>query len=813
MSARIEHLILSGLFHRPEFVRRAMAYLKPHYFKDATERLLFQKIITFFGDYNTAPSKEAIEIELDGDHTLKDEQFRDAVQLLSSVHALKDPSDLQWLVDTVEGWAKDAAIEAAILASIKIIRGEDKKHTRGMIPQLLTESLAVSFNPSVGMELIDEDFGARWDLYHANMAERIPTNLKDLNEILNGGFAKKTLNIFMGQSNIGKAIPHGTIVPTPDGPRQFGDLKVGDRVFGSNGRPTFITAVYPQGSKHIFELHFSDGRIAPCCDQHLWAIHRSGLKSTVMSTLEVQKSLRLPTYAKQTFVPLCDPVEIGPKQSFFISPYILGCLLGDGHLRQEHVSISNPETEVIERINRELPDGHSLSRSANTITYYITSNRTRPHPFKQELDRLGLEETRSDTKFIPSDYLNSAISQRIDLLNGLLDTDGEVTKTGGTIVYTTTSDRLRDDVCALVWGLGGKVSVHTKQKWFTHKGVRKLGKPAHCISITFGSDSPIRSKLFHCERKRLRFASTNGKPSHLRITQVVKTDRIEECSCITVDADDHLFLTNDFIVTHNSLTMCSLSAGMIMEGRHVLYVSAEMGKPDITQRLEANLLDLTMKDLGDIDRSEYVRRMETLAKRLAGRFIVEQFPTGAATVTDIRNLMDELRIKKKFVPDMVVVDYINICRSARVAADNTYMLIKNIAEEFRGLAIERDVAVLSATQVRRDAFDAALLSMKDVPESKALVDTVDYLGGLTIPPEFRHENYIMMQTLKTRYGDSTQADTFAVEINRGKQRLSDLNTQPIIVQERELATPSKSKKEQNEMSVRRTRKLGSTGFG
>ena len=459
MSARIEHLILSGLFHRPEFIRRALAYLRPSFFKDATERRIFEKIQRFVDTYNVSPSKEAIEVEIDGDHTLKDEEFREAVQLVQSVHTIRDNSDLEWLINTTEGWAKDAAIETAILDSIRIIRGEDKKRPRGAIPQLLTEALAVSFKPSVGMALITDDYGARWDLYHESLSERILTDLHMLNTILNGGFAKKTLNVFMGQSNLGK-----------------------------------------------------------------------------------------------------------------------------------------------------------------------------------------------------------------------------------------------------------------------------------------------------------------------------------------------------------SLLMCSLSAGMIAMGRKVLYVSAEMGKPDITQRLEANLLDVSMSDIMFMDRDEYIQRMTAMSKRVSGQFIVEQFPTGACTVTDIRNLMDELRIKKNFEPDVVVIDYINICRSARIVTDNSYMLIKNIAEEFRGLAIERNVCVISATQVRRDAFDAAVLSMKDIPESKALVDTVDFLGGLTIPPEFRHENYIVIQTLKTRYGDSTKADTFAVQIDRAKQRLSDLDEQPMIVQERELAAPSKKAKPDG-LRLNRSRQL------
>lgn len=236
-----------------------------------------------------------------------------------------------------------------------------------------------------------------------------------------------------------------------------------------------------------------------------------------------------------------------------------------------------------------------------------------------------------------------------------------------------------------------------------------------------------------------------------------------------------------------TLTLCSLAASMALNGRKVCYVSGEVADDIVAQRIEANLLDIKMGMFKTFPKEEYVKRMNALDKAMTGRFVVKEFPTASASVIEIEALLDDLKLRMGFIPDVILIDYINIFRSARVVSDNSYVLVKNIAEEFRGLGVKRNAAILSATQVRRDALDTSLLSLKDVPESKALADTVDFLCGLTIPPQMKSEDMILAQVLKTRYGDSTKIPTFAFGIDRDHQRIYNLPEQPRLVQASEFS--------------------------
>jgi replicative DNA helicase len=229
-----------------------------------------------------------------------------------------------------------------------------------------------------------------------------------------------------------------------------------------------------------------------------------------------------------------------------------------------------------------------------------------------------------------------------------------------------------------------------------------------------------------------------------------------------------------------SMCMGSLAAGNLMDQKNVLYITLEMAQEKIAQRIEANLLDVSLYDFKNLTSVEYERKMAKVQETTKGRLIVQEYPPTGASVTHFRTLIDELKIKRNFVPDIIYIDYLNIAASSRVkmgGGANSYTYIKAIAEEIRGLAVEYEVPIVTATQTNREAFGASDYDMTSTSESMGLPMTVDMLIGIISTEELDEEGMIMMKQLKNRFGDPGMYRRFMVGVNKAKMRLYDAEQQ------------------------------------
>jgi archaellum biogenesis ATPase FlaH len=225
-----------------------------------------------------------------------------------------------------------------------------------------------------------------------------------------------------------------------------------------------------------------------------------------------------------------------------------------------------------------------------------------------------------------------------------------------------------------------------------------------------------------------------------------------------------------------SLFMCHMSSGAIKLGYNVLYISMEMAEEKLAERLDMNLLNMDVDDLHSVDKKTYMNKLKSITAKQHGEMIIRQFPTGGAHVGHFRALMKELQVKKKFKPDIVFVDYLNICASQKMKANsgaNSYSIVKSVAEEVRGLAIEFDVPIVSATQVNRNGFGNSDIELTDTSESMGLTHTVDFMFALISTEELEKQNQIMVKQLKNRYGDLNYYKKFVIGIDRSKMRLYD----------------------------------------
>jgi len=226
-----------------------------------------------------------------------------------------------------------------------------------------------------------------------------------------------------------------------------------------------------------------------------------------------------------------------------------------------------------------------------------------------------------------------------------------------------------------------------------------------------------------------------------------------------------------------SLFMCHVGASVLTQGKNVLYITMEMAEERIAERIDANLLNLTMDELKVIDKDIFDNRIEKIAKKTQGKLIVKEYPTAGAHAGHFRALLEELKLKREFIPDIIFIDYLNICASQRMkqgGSINSYTYIKSIAEELRGLAVEYNVPIVSATQTTRSGFSNSDPGLEDTSESFGLPATADFMFALVSNEELEQLNQIIVKQLKNRYNDPSFYKRFVIGIDRAKMRLYDV---------------------------------------
>jgi phosphate starvation-inducible PhoH-like protein len=363
----------------------------------------------------------------------------------------------------------------------------------------------------------------------------------------------------------GRAQPVFTNVLTPTGYRPIGDLVVGDLVIGSHGEPTPVIGVYPQGRKEIYRVSTQDGGTTLASADHLWAVwtrddKRRGKSYRVLETREMVGNLRAAHYHRYELPLLDHPVHFEPRD-VPMDPYALGLLLGDGCLTGRTTpSFASNDEQLVAALGDALPD--IFVRAKGGVDYVLSRRRqpgdviTLENPVTAAVRQLGLWGTRSETKFVPEQYLYNTPDVRLAVLQGLLDSDGgPVTQTDRTcrIQYTTNSPRLRDDVLFLVRSLGGLAYWRTRQAAGRPPGNAR-GRDVHHRHDSFILDIRLPAGLdpFRLERKAAKYRVTGGgRP--MRYIDRIDPAGTAECVCIQVAAADSLYVTEDFLLTHNTL--------------------------------------------------------------------------------------------------------------------------------------------------------------------------------------------------------------------------------------------------------------------
>lgn len=361
-----------------------------------------------------------------------------------------------------------------------------------------------------------------------------------------------------GGSRGGKAQPLDTKIITPDGYKLMGDISIGDLIIGCDGVPHTVTDIFPQGFKDVYEISFEDGTRTRCCKEHLWTVSTRcrrdhGRGYTVMELSEMLKK-PIRSHGGYNFrIPVCKAVQYDVEPQLKVDPYLLGLLIGDGSLtmcgtNKNRLYFTNTESDIIQKMTDEVAKtGAKVTYNmANGIQYEIVFAKS----LKDAICEYGLN-VKSGERFIPKDYLLATVSERRRLLMGLMDTDGTVEK-NGSYRYSTTSSILAENVSELCRSLGYRTRICVKER---------PGKSTEYV-ISISTDDIIVSSVKHLAKieKNNAVAIRRTDKTSMAITAIRKIGR-EECQCIMVDSDEHTYLCDDFIVTHNTAALkAALSA-------------------------------------------------------------------------------------------------------------------------------------------------------------------------------------------------------------------------------------------------------------
>jgi len=318
---------------------------------------------------------------------------------------------------------------------------------------------------------------------------------------------------------------------------------------------------------------------------------------------------------------------------------------------------------------------------------------------------------------------------------------------------------------AIYLAVSESISIITDEKKSKGKGaIPELLKDALSVSFDtnighdFSDDAEARFEYYHKKEKRLPFDIELLN----KITKGGVTPGTLNILLGSTNSGKTLFLSN-------------FAASYLQQGFNVLYITLEISEEEIAKRIDSNLMNVAMGDIYSLSREEYLKKIEKIRKKTIGKLIIKQYPTGAGNTILFRSLLNELHLKKNFVPDVILIDYLTICSSSRIrTSENSYSFYKSVAEEVRGLAVDLKIPIWSVIQTNRGAQGASDMELSDVAESHAISMTADFMLAIITTPEFIEEQKVMLKQLKSRYADPNYYNKIMIGMDRSKMKLYNL---------------------------------------
>ncbi len=652
---------------------------------------------------------------------------------------------------------------------------------------------------TVNGELVDFDSVANETLALAERAYQydgeligVTTGLRDLDR-KTAGLHPSDLVIVGGRPATGKEQPIDTPVLTPLGWKNIGDIRAGDYVIGKNGKPVLVKGVFPQGVKQAYRVTFRDGTSTECGIDHLWTVTPHGgrgrgkwytrsLRELIDGGLSKKKKNN--RYGAKWKIPVAAPIDM-PSLDLPIDPYILGVLIGDGSMNRLEVRFSNPDrdSDIRRRFEALLPSGVELKENRSGACPYYRLRGPGFALFRDKLRAMKIT-VKSIHKFIPEIYKRASIPQRMALLRGLMDTDGTCSG-GNASSYCTMSEMLADDVNDLVKSLGGV-------SWKT-----KSDRTHHEKGIEFSVIVRMPICPFTTAFKKARWKEREVS----RYIWNVEKSRVVEQVCISVDSQDGLYLTNDYIVTHNTglATSIAMNAARYFKtaeradhkGKRVAFFSLEMSRDQLMTRIFAHesKIDSFAIRGGNLNEAEFTKLI--LGRQNMGTMPLYIDDTPAATVGQIRSRARRLARKgagSESALGLIVIDYIQLIASiGKDRSDNRANELGLITRGLKALAKELNVPIIALSQLSRglESREDKRPQLADLRDSGSIESDADmvwftyreqYYLERAEPKQTTNETAERFSTRLLQWSNQSEAARGKGEVIVAKQRQGPLGT-------------------------------------
>jgi len=548
-----------------------------------------------------------------------------------------------------------------------------------------------------------------------NALSGIPTNFKDLDAII-GGLGDGELIVIAGRPGMGKAQPLDANILTLCGWKRMENVSVGDKLASIDGLPSEVVGVYPQGEKQVYRVTFSDGRNAECCEDHLWQItYRDWDKPRVVTCQRLTEMLKYKRYRNRIWIDNFDG-NFGKHQKLPLDPWVLGYMIGNGSFMKSTPSVSTRDAEIPKRIC----DTFMVERRVSKVSKYdyriVKRTRGFGNPLTSALKTLGLWGLHSQDRFIPRLYMSADKNSRIGLLRGLIDSDGYA-HPWGTVEFDSSSERLSKDVVDLVRSLGGWGWYKKKSTSFVYKGKKKAGLPDYRCHLHC-ADPSISASL---SRKICRLKT------QLNVISVAPT-RVAKTQCIRVSHPSGLYVTDNFVVTHNTTLALNLAG----------HISVHQKIPTLFFSLETGYQALSMALLGMLGRANTTAiRMGYLTAKSLGRLNTRAAPElyEAPMVIDDTpslNIVDICTRTRRYIKQygcrVVFIDYLQHIRPYQRERSREQE-VSEITKMLKDLARDMSVPVVALAQLNRNLANRedrrpALQDLRESGQIEAEADVV-----------------------------------------------------------------------------------------
>lgn len=656
--------------------------------------------------------------------------------------------------------------------------------------ELLNDALNKGTRENYGYAVFDDIGETLSDDYRTP----IPTGIGKLDESLEGGLGKGELGVIIGSSSFGKAQPLDSRIITPFGWKLMGDMNIGDEVIGADGKSHKVVGVFPQGIRPIYKVSFSNGTSCECDIEHLWNVNslyqRCGKKyikgisknkndkfyaqdnsyktMTLREIIEKGITKRNGKYFNFK-VPKNEIVEFNENNNI-LDPYFVGYLIGDGNLDRVSISVGSLDKENVEvELKNILKDDlHIFFKEKRNIWSFDIVGNTR------KCIKENFNNVTSEFKEIPKEYIFNSTNNRIALLQGLMDSDGCANK-NGSCEFSSKSEKLAKQVQFLVRSLGGFASIDIDNSGYFSK---KYNKYIDCglryrVTISMCDDN---IPLFRLSRKQKRVKYRTRLKDAIFISNVEYVGE-KEAQCIMVDSDEHLYLTEDFIVTHNtSMTTAMASHAATYRcdannnmGYKVVQIVFEDRIKQIQRKHLGRITGIEAKDLSKPDVIDKVReQIEKYEEKdlLNDNLRIVKFPSGEYTASKIERFLKNM-INNGFKPDLVIIDYFECLNHVGDAStSNEWEKEGKTMRKFESMAAEMNIAVWIPTQGTRDSVNMELVTMDKAGGSFKKIQIAHIVISIARTMEDIESNKATIALLKNRAGKSGKVFN-NVEFNNG----------------------------------------------